>query len=71
MKGERCEFLWPDMTPLDEELWAPGFPKGCEEDEFIPISVILKTNDFNLQDQKFNNKNDFFCELPKELEACL
>jgi hypothetical protein len=71
MNGKRGEFLWQDMTPLAEELWAPGFPKAFAEDEFTPTSVILKSNDFNLQDQKWHNKDDFFCVLAYELEACL
>jgi hypothetical protein len=68
---ERGDFVWPDMTPLAEDLWAPGYPNAFKEEEFVPTSVILKTNYFNLQDQKWYNKNDFFCVVPYELEACL
>jgi hypothetical protein len=69
--GKRGEFVWPDMTSLNEDLWASGYPKEYKEEEDQETGVIFNTNIFKLQDQKWYNKNQFFCELPSELIDCL
>jgi hypothetical protein len=59
------------MTPVAEELWAPEYPKEYKEEEFGQSAVLVNTHYSNLQDQKWDAMNDFFCVFPTYLKACL
>jgi len=67
---ERGDFVWQDMTPVAEELWAPEYPKEYKVEEFGQSAVLVNTHYSNLhQDQNWDAINDFFCVVPTFLKA--